>query len=571
MRAVTFDGLFGWIHEPGDQRADVGVVLISALGRDERCAHLPYRLFADQLAARGYPTLRYDHRGEGDSLGLPDPGTDALPFWLDDIGRAIEKLRTDTQVRRVVLAGVRLGATLAAASAAKADGLILLAPVLNAGAWVKRLRFASRALGRADANAPLDAGGLVLSTATLASLAELGLDGSPYIPLFVAAQNRMVETFCAKLVEHGARVTLSDFPGFEAMFLDAHSNLAPDEVFRRSIGWLAATFGEPAIANQPTPARAPEPLVWQGARERAVEFGARLQGVICAPEQEDASAAVIFCNTGGDPRSGIGGFATLAARRLAPLGVASLRFDFAGLGDSPAVGPEPRTHVYEVSRKADLESAISLMADRGAKRIVIVGVCAGAFHAFESAAADPRVTDLFAVSPVKLVWRPGDSLSPGRIDVGKSTQSYVQAVMSSETWTRLVSGKVDLVAVFRTLALRHKERAEGWLMRRRRHSPLSKMRRLSARGARAMFLLGLDDGSADQLAMHFGPNGLKMTPQASVRLEPTLDHGLARLESRKIALGALLDWLADSAQDGCVAAAGAERPPVRSYDRPGER
>jgi alpha-beta hydrolase superfamily lysophospholipase len=545
MRPVTFHDMFGWIHEPQHLRADVGVVLISALGRDERCAHLPYRLLAEQLATAGYPSLRYDHRGEGDSLGLSDPGTDALPCWLEGVQKAIEKLRAETNVKQVVLAGVRLGATLAAVSAAKADGLILLAPVLDARAWLKRLRFASHALGGAAREAPLDTGGLVLSMATMASLAELNMDGCPSVPVFIAAQNRMVESYGAELTERGALVTVTDFRGFDAMFLDAHSNMAPDEVFGRAIGWLTATFGEPDVASLPGGAQSPDPLRWQGASERPIEFGDRLQGIVCDPDQGHGSSAVIFCNTGGDPRSGIGGFATMAARRLANRGFASLRFDFAGLGDSPNDGPEPRTHVYEVSRAADLESAVSLMADRGAKRIVIVGICAGAFHAFESAAADPRVTDLFAVSPVKLTWRPGDSLSPGRIDDGKSTHSYVQAMISSDTWRRFISGRIDLLTVTRTLGLRLKERADGWLLRRQTMSPLSKMRRLSARGARAMFLMGLDDGSPDQMAIHFGSGcgSLKRMPMVTVRIDPKLDHGLARRESRQIALSTLLDWL----------------------------
>jgi len=545
MRPVTFDGLFGWIHEPRDLRADVGVVLISALGRDERCAHLPYRLFAERLAAAGYPTLRYDHRGEGDSLGLADPSADALPCWLEGVQRAIEKLRGDTNVTRVVLAGVRLGATLAAVSAAKADGLILLAPVLDAGAWLKRLRFASHALGGAGRDTPLDAGGLVLSTATMAGLAGLTLEGSPGVPVFIAAQNRMVETFSGELTEQGALVAVTDFPGFDAMFLDAHSNLAPDEVFGRSIGWLAATFGKPEIASRQGGAQAPDPLRWQGASERPIEFGDHLQGIVCDPDQGDASSAVIFCNTGGDPRSGIGGFATMAARHLANQGFSSLRFDFAGLGDSPNGGPESRTHVYEVSRAIDMDSAVELMAARGAKRIAVVGVCAGAFHAFESATADPRVTDLFAVSPVKLNWRPGDTLSPGRVDDGKSTQSYIQGLTDSATWKRLFSGRIDLVAVIRTVALRLQERAEGWLALRQPQSPFSKMRRFSSRGGRAMFLMGLDDGSSDQMAIHFGRGASRLTrmPGAAMLIKPTLDHGLARRDSRQVALATLTDWL----------------------------
>ncbi len=78
MTAVTFHGLLGWLHQAGGPMADTGVVLISPLGRDARCGHLPMRLFADQLAEAGFPTLRYDHRGEGDSLPCDDPEADAF-------------------------------------------------------------------------------------------------------------------------------------------------------------------------------------------------------------------------------------------------------------------------------------------------------------------------------------------------------------------------------------------------------------------------------------------------------------------------------------------------------------
>jgi alpha-beta hydrolase superfamily lysophospholipase len=544
MRPITFDGLFGWVHHPQGPRADFGVVLISPLGRDERCAHLPMRIFADRLAQAGYPTLRYDHRGEGDSLGLDDPEIDALPVWLEGVKRAIGELRAESGVQRVVLGGVRMGATLAAVSADAADGLILLAPILNGQSWLKRLRFASRAASTKARESGLDASGLVLSPATLASLSKVDLTRIPSIPAFVAAQNRMVEHYAAERSQCGAAVTVADFLGFEDMFLDAHSNLVPDAVFVRSVAWMTQTFGGTVVASRPC-VKILESLRPPRAREHPVEFGVRLHGVLCDPETGAASTAVIFCNSGGDPRSGIGGFATVTARRLAALGVSSLRFDFAGLGDSPMDGLEPRSHVYEVSRSADMAAAVGLLAARGANRIIVVGVCAGAHHAFESATADPRITGLVAISPVKLVWRKGDSLSFGRIDNGKATRSYLQAMIDFATWKKLLTGGVDVVAVARVLTHRARERVDGWLARRRPASPLSKMRRFLARGGRVLFLMGTDDGSIDQMATHFGPGASELAKAAGVivRIEPSLDHGLARQGSRELALKALEDWL----------------------------
>ena len=139
MQPIAFERMLGWLHTPRGHNTGVGVVMVSALGRDGRCAYMPTRLFADQLAAAGYPTLRYDHLGTGDSLDLPDGDADALSEWLGGIKHAAEALRADAGVTRVVLGGLRTGASLAAAAAAaasmEADGLLLLAPVLSGRSW----------------------------------------------------------------------------------------------------------------------------------------------------------------------------------------------------------------------------------------------------------------------------------------------------------------------------------------------------------------------------------------------------------------------------------------------------
>jgi alpha-beta hydrolase superfamily lysophospholipase len=553
VRPLAFDGLFGWLHPAQGASADTGVVLISPLGRDARCAHRPMRLLAERLAAAGYPTLRYDPLGEGDSLAPPDPEEDLTPHWLRGVEQAVDRLRAETGVRRVALGGVRLGASLAAVSAAHADGLILLAPVLNARAWLKRLRFAGAVFDTAAKGggepAALDAGGLWLSAATAASLGAIDLLAAPApaVPVFVAAQNRQVAAYAAGLAERGAAVEAGDFPGFDALFLDAHSNEPPEAVFAHAAGWLDRTFGGARLNAAPAaPPTASAELRPPGAVERPVVFGDGLQGVLCEPLAPAPDApAVIFLNTGGDPRAGVGGFAATAARRLAALGSLSLRFDFAGVGDSPMRGADARGHVYETPREADLDAALGLMAERGGRRIVVAGVCAGAYHAFRLAARDARVTGLFVVSPVKLVWRGGDSLAFGRKDDGKAVQTYVQALTDPATWRRLAAGGIDVAAVVRTLARRVTGRALGWVQGRTPDAPPALMRAFARRGGRACFVMGLDDASLDEVETYFGRAGagLKRTAAAEVHIEARLDHGLARRTSREIALNLLTAWL----------------------------
>jgi alpha-beta hydrolase superfamily lysophospholipase len=551
MRPLSFAGLFGWLHRPSGLARDTGVVLVSPLGGDAISAHMPMRLFADQLAGMGFPALRYDHPGQGDSLPIEDADADALPLWLDGVAMAVETLRARTGVRRVVLGGVRMGASLAVAAAPSmdVDALLLLAPVLDGGSWLRRLRFSGGVFAPREAvagPAPFDADGLWLSAATTASLGALRLATlpTPTVPTFLAAQNKLVDVYAEHLLEAGAPVEVSDFGEFEAMFQDSHCNLPPLELFERLGAWLAGIF--PVILAWPTAVLGdPPPAAQRTAHgtERAVTFGGALQGVLMEPDYPRPGApAVLFCNTGGDPRAGRGGFAAHAARVLAADGIASLRFDFAGLGDSPAPG-EARTHVFETPREADMAAALDRL-DRGAG-VAVVGVCAGAYHAVR-AAADPRVRGVFAISPVKLVWRPGDTATRGR-----STQAYMADLRNPAAWRRLFGGEVDAARLARTLITRLAARLGKRLEARLKTSlapgeTLRAMRAFAARGGRVAFLMGLNDTSLLELELHFGAGARRLLrlPGATMQLVPDLDHGLVLEGSRRTALAAIRAWLA---------------------------
>jgi hypothetical protein len=176
---------------------------------------------------------------------------------------------------------------------------------------------------------------------------------------------------------------------------------------------------------------------------------------------------------------------------------------------------------------------------------VVVGVCAGAYHALRLPSRDPRVSGVFAVSPVTLVWRAGDSLAFGRADDGKATRVYFSALRNPRTWRRLLAGAVDIAAIARTAAHRVKSRILGWSGRLRGQSPLAGLRAFARAGGRAHLLMGLDDRSVDEVETHLGWGGeaLKRLPGITIEVDPNIDHGLARRDSREIALAALVGWL----------------------------
>jgi alpha-beta hydrolase superfamily lysophospholipase len=551
MQPIAFDGRLGWLHMPLGPVAGAGVVLVPGIGREARCAHMPMRLLADQFAAAGFPTLRYDHLGSGDSLDLPDESGDALVDWLAGVDRAVEVLRASAGVDRIVLGGARFGASLAAICRTRADGLLLLSPVLNGRSWLRRMQFFSGVgenAGGPGQGEALDVDGLWLSPATSAGVAtvDLGKVPAPRIPVFVASPNQLVNAYASRLSKAGAAVTITDFPGHKEFLLEPAINLAPDQVFERARAWMLETFGARALAGQAQGRPAEEPVLRPpGAVERCVIVADGLRGVLCEPERPLAdSTAVIFCNTGGEPRAGLGGFATAAARRLAQEGVASLRFDFSGLGDSPMPGDEVRCHVFETPREAEMDAAVDFVAQRGYGEIVVVGVCSGAYHALRVGWRNSRVAGVYAVSPLKIVWRPGDTISFAR-------KVEAKMLLDPSAWRAAREKGVSAGAILLSLINGFVNRRFGKVRRRGEASPLAEMERFAKRGGRALLVMGVGDTSEEEVAMYFGRGGAKLSRFDSIAVQviPTLDHGLSVRASRVIAIDLLSNWLAATRKD----------------------
>ena len=132
-------------------------------------------------------------------------------------------------------------------------------------------------------------------------------------------------------------------------------------------------------------------------KERAISFGktATLLGVLAEPTDRDAARtrpAVVLLNSGILHRVGACRSYVRIARRLAESGVTALRFDFSGIGDSPA---RRDSLAFEESSVLEVREAMDyLQRRRGFDRFVLVGLCSGADVGFETAVVDSRVVGL---------------------------------------------------------------------------------------------------------------------------------------------------------------------------------
>ncbi len=119
--------------------------------------------------------------------------------------------------------------------------------------------------------------------------------------------------------------------------------------------------------------------------------GNGLIGTVCLPAGTPRAALVLF-NAGVIHRIGPHRLNVRLARKLAAEGVASIRFDLAGLGDSARPAGEKS---FEDQAVADVRAAMDALGARcGLASFTLFGFCSGAYHSYATALIDTRVSGL---------------------------------------------------------------------------------------------------------------------------------------------------------------------------------
>lgn len=125
--------LFACYYEPAlEKRRKCAIVVCQPIGHEYINSHRALRQLASRLCYAGFPVLRFDYYGCGDSSGSAEEGR--IPQWLDDISTAISEVRRRTGAAEVCLIGLRVGgalAVIAAAERADPETLVLWDPVVS--------------------------------------------------------------------------------------------------------------------------------------------------------------------------------------------------------------------------------------------------------------------------------------------------------------------------------------------------------------------------------------------------------------------------------------------------------
>ncbi|HEX8615476.1 MAG TPA: hydrolase 2, exosortase A system-associated [Telluria sp.] len=436
---------FCLFHPPAGARCRGAILYVHPFGDEMNKSRRMAALQARALAAQGYGVLQLDLYGSGDSSGeFADARWD---IWKDDLaaGCAWLSARLDAPL---TLWGLRLGVLLALDYAHGARHpiarLVLWQPVQNGATFLTqflRLLTANAMLADGgDIKTPgkstsalraallggetLEVAGYDIAPALAAAIdtvdaARLAPLGCPVHWLETAASaerpltpavTRLADAWREAGVDlHLQQVTCTPFWSTQEIAESPELLAATSALFdaapqagqpghEASQGQVRPAMHADGGTSPPAPASpgavVPAPA---GYREDVLGFscgGDALFGIVSVPGQAAKRAVLIVV---GGPQYRVGShrqFTTLA-RGLAAQGIAALRFDYRGMGDSHGAMRD-----FEVVGE-DLRAAVDSLfkAVPGVEEVVIWGLCDGASAAIFYAADDARVTGLVLLNP----------------------------------------------------------------------------------------------------------------------------------------------------------------------------
>ncbi len=592
--ALDPDPVHGMDHRPAaSSERGTAVLFVPPWGWDDVTSYRAIRAWAECLAHDGFRAVRIDLPGTGDSGGASDD-RDLVGTWRRAVAATATWLAAEPGISKVAVVGLGLGGLIASAAVADGapiDDLVLWAAPPSGRAWVREQRaFAALQSDRLAADAidvaqttpspaGFEVGGFLLSADTAAALRSLELS-----VLATGRTGRILlldrdgmghdRGLIAALTDGGVDLTAEAGPGWSAMVFHPEQYAAPTQTFDRVARWLGAV-GDDAPARTaaagdisptgPAPRSVDHLEVRRDdvmVRERAVvverPFG-HLFGIVA--ESDDVARTdlcAVFLNAGAVRRIGPNRLWVEATRSWSSRGVPSVRIDVEGTGDAdgdPSRYANVGNFYTEESRAAVTAVLDRLEGDGVGRRFVLIGLCAGGYWAFHTAAEDPRVVAALILNPRAMIW--DDDLLTRR------EARTVERLLARGMWSRILRGEVSrsrVLAVARSVVRSAASRAtqivrgqSGDGSRSGREAVERSLDALREHGTRVVLAFSGGEPVFDELTADGILGRLDRWPNVSLISLPGADHTLRPLVAQRAAielldaeLDRLLDRLLDS-------------------------
>lgn len=587
--------LFARLHVPQDARARAGVVLCPPFGLERQDSGRALRALGEALASAGICCLQVDYDGTGDSYGWSDE-PDRLGAWQASVLAAAEALRAGG-AGYVCLAGMRLGATIAASVSAEAgaDALVLWDPCESGRSYLREqsllrsLYYEQRGLvpptaappgsgGDGDAAGGVEVLGATYGAVTARQLSELSITGSasPLAPRALALYRPGRRPGPERLGSPAmANVEVDDAVGQDDLLgLKDAKGPVPAATIDLIVSWLARS----APAERSTVDVAGStcttfdvPAAHGGGKvkEEVRRTGPNgLFGILSLPSSPATGVAALFVNMGDADHTGPSRLWVVLARKWAAAGVPVMRADLSGLGDSPPRAGQPADAIYprlpgpeggQLAGFSDIAEMVRALREEVAgEGVVVIGLCAGAYHSLGATLDLGAAGGVRGVAIVNLGFHPRypwELLLPGRARLPVVEAPPHRGVAGPPGAPR--SGppapappdRREARGSLKALVKRHLPGPAWWLVNRVRGftPPAALLACLSRRGVRALVIC--EQPEADLLRRGQASAVRRLQKDGRLRLEvlPYKDHALLTSAARDQVAALLDDYMECSA------------------------
>jgi pimeloyl-ACP methyl ester carboxylesterase len=206
-----------------------------------------------------------------------------------------------------------------------------------------------------------------------------------------------------------------------------------------------------------------------------------------------SKGAVVLVPGWSGPRSGPADILAFLASRLAQAGYTAIRPDLPGRGDGPG-------SFLDCDLDKMIETVARAVAERGATRCTLVGMCSGGNVSLGVAALLKGKSDVGVVALSTLPFQPARTRSFENKRRWKNMKQYAAKALTPSNWVRLVRGDINLQRVKKNVTASEKPAAGE---RNLKDSARDIEKELQAWSQAGLFIYGGGDEEAPLACAHF--------------------------------------------------------------------
>jgi len=523
--------------------SQTAVLICGGWGYEDLLTRTALNILARRLSSRGFSVLRFDYPANGDSSDQPNVTFDD---WISASRNALQELRNQGFEQLIIL-GHGFGTIIArqlASSETDISGLVLMAPTTPRRFLREMKHFSAMLNHGSPLGNNLNVAGFRFPSAVQDSLSKLKEPS--------AARNIWTLTVDPAL---GSESSDSNdkgklhipYPNFDVLMTDPILQKIPVDAFDHVIDLLDKNFRSDVSIASHRHRVEPATLKTDSYRETAFFFGAKsLFGVLCEPAHRKSDQIVLFLNMGKNPHTGWGRATVHYARNLAASGIASLRFDISGIGDSLDDPDASQAILFSEHLVPDVLDACDSVASRGFQKISVMGVCSGAYLGLLAAVKDKRIERLFAINLPRFAWNASESIRDVVRFSNRPSDHSVKRLMKPETIRAILNGTLDprpaMKFKAKSLLRRYSIRLSPVLGRLSPEwniysTSRSRMDTLAERRVSVLLAYSQGDDSGGEMELLFGPDGKNMPGRLNVDIHRLdgVDHNFSQAHA--------IEWL----------------------------